>query len=408
MNILFITPYLPYPPISGGRLQTFLRIKNLKKIGHNVYLISIVDGDLSGRDVEDMKRYVTGLEVMRSRIDLSKLKYLFRKSLILEIFPYLSGFEEKIKSILKNKDIDITIYEGLGVAQYKRATNNIPSVIYEHNVEHEIVEQLVSYYRKYPLKLFKGEILRNIWLYVFGSREIDLARKFESVALSKFDLCITCSDRDADILKRMSGKTSILPIPWIIEIPEKINIPCKKDIYNLVFVGSMYWEPNKDAIMWFIKEVMPLLRESLKNIRLIVVGSFMSREIYKLNNNRDIFIRGFVKDISKVWLDTDIFIAPIRLGSGVNVKIIEAMSYGIPIITTSKGAEGLNASGGEHFLISDTPKEFFENIKCLIDNLEMRKSLSIKAREYISEYHEINKVIKIFEKALIDVSNRKA
>lgn len=412
MNILFITPYLPYPPISGGRLQTFLRITNLKKRGHNVYLISIVNRDLSRRDIEDFRRYVTGLELMKARIDLTKLRYLLRKSLILELFPYLSGFEEKIKSISKNRDIEIAIYEGIGVAQYKRATNNIPSIIYEHNVEHEIVEQMVSYYRKSPLKLLNGgfgEILRNIWLYIFGNREISLARKFELEALNGFDLCITCSDRDADILKRMNEKIPVLSIPWGIEMPKEFNIPNEKDIYNLVFVGSMHWEPNKDAIRWFIKKVMPLIRGRIKNknIRLIVVGSFMSKEIYRLNNGVDICVRGFIEDLSEVWLDTDIFIAPIRLGSGVNVKIIEAMSYGIPVVTTSKGAEGLKASAGEHFVLSNTPKEFAKSIKSLIDNLDMRRLLSIKAREYVFEHHEINKVMEIFEKNITALLNLK-
>ncbi len=404
MNILFITPYLPYPPISGGRLQTFLRIKNLKKRGHNVYLVSIVNHDLSRREVEDIRRYVTGIEVMKARIDLTKLKYLLRKSLILELFPYLFGFEEKIKSISKNRDIDIAIYEGIGVAQYKRATNNIPNIIYEHNVEHEIVEQMVSYYRKSPLNLFSGsagEILRNIWLYIFGDKETSLARKFEFEVLKDFDLCITCSDRDADILKRTVKEIPILSIPWVIEMPKEFNMPNEKDIYNLVFVGSMHWEPNKDAIIWFIKKVMPLIRESLKNIRLIVVGSFMNKEIYRLNNGVDICVKGFVKNLSEVWLNTDIFIAPIRLGSGVNVKIIEAMSYGIPVVTTSKGAEGLKVLAGEHFVLSNTPKEFAKSIKSLIDNLDMRRSLSIKAREYVLEHHEINKVIEIFEKILL-------
>jgi len=331
---------------------------------------------------------------------------LLKKSLFLELFPYISGFEIKIKSFIKNKKIDIAIYEGLGSAQYREATRNIPSILYEHNVEYEIVEQLVSSLRKSPIKILKGKMdekLRNLWLYIFSEKEKKLAKEFELNSLRKFDLFITCSDRDASVLKKDIKDTPHVTVPWCMEVPNEHRKPEKKDIYNLVFVGSMYWEPNRDAILWFVKEIFPFLREKVKKVRLLIVGSYPSMEIQRLNNNEDIIVKGFVPDIIKVWLETDIFIAPIRLGSGVNVKVIEAMSYGIPTVTTAKGAEGLNAIAGEHFLMTNTPDEFLDSVQYLIENIEVRESLGLKSREYVLKYHEIDKVMDLFEKVLTDV-----
>ena len=406
MNILFITPYLPYPPISGGRLQTFLRIKKLKERGQNVYLAAIAEFGVAKASVDGLKRYVTESEIVFARIDIRKLEYLLKKSLFLELFPYISGFEIKIKSFIKNKKIDIAIYEGLGSAQYREATRNIPSILYEHNVEYEIVEQLVSSLRKSPIKILKGKMdekLRNLWLYIFSEKEKKLAKEFELNSLRKFDLFITCSDRDASVLKKDVKDTPHVTVPWCMEVPNEHRKPEKKDIYNLVFVGSMYWEPNRDAILWFVKEIFPFLREKVKKVRLLIVGSYPSMEIQRLNNNEDIIVKGFVPDIIKVWLETDIFIAPIRLGSGVNVKVIEAMSYGIPTVTTAKGAEGLNAIAGEHFLMTNTPDEFLDSVQYLIENIEVRESLGLKSREYVLKYHEIDKVMDLFEKVLTDV-----
>lgn len=406
MNILFITPYLPYPPISGGRLQTFLRIKKLKERGHNVYLAAIAEFGAKEKDIRELRKYIKEMEVVPAQIDLAKLKFLLGKSLILELFSFQPGFEAAIKSFIKDKEIDVAVYEGIGSAQYREATRNIPSIIYEHNVEYEIIEQLVSSLKKSFSKIFQGNIdekLRNLWLYIFSEKEKKLAKEFELNSLRKFDLFITCSDRDASILKKDVKDTPHVTVPWCIEVPNRYHKPEKKDIYNLVFVGSMYWEPNRDAILWFAKEIFPLIQKKIGNIRLLIVGSYPSKEIQALNNNKDIVVKGFIEDISKVWLETDIFVAPIRLGSGVNVKVIEAMSYGIPVVTTAKGAEGLNAVHGEHFLIANTPGEFLDSIQYLIENIEVRESLGLKSREHVLKYHEIDKVMDLFEKVLTNV-----
>jgi glycosyltransferase involved in cell wall biosynthesis len=129
----------------------------------------------------------------------------------------------------------------------------------------------------------------------------------------------------------------------------------------------------------------------------------MSNGMHALDNKRDIIVTGFVPDTSKFLIDADIFVAPIRFGGGVKVKIIDAMSYGVPVITTTKGAEGLEARHGEHFLIADSPKEFVENIRLLIENVELRRSLGIKAREYVLEHHDINRGIELLEEYLLRV-----
>lgn len=405
MNVLFVTPYLPYPPISGGRLQTFLRLKYFKKRGHSVFLMTFaLEDECDG--ILELKGHIDDIKYVYPRTDLSKIKHLAKKSLLYEIFTYNRSFGENLKSFSEDREIDIAVFEGLGVAQYRDSIPGVPSVLYEHNVEYEIVDQLVSSLRRSPLMILNGKVdekLRNLWFFFFGEREKRLVRKFELNALKKFNLLITCSERDADILKKDLKDTPNLTIPWCVEIPDKFTKIANRRIYNLVFVGSMQWVPNRDAIIWFVKEVFPLIKRELNNIKLIIVGSYMSKDIQAFNNKEDIVVKGFVPDISKIWLETDIFIAPIRFGSGVNVKVIEAMSYGIPVITTSMGAEGIEAINGEHFIISNTPEEFLHDIKFLIKNPEIRKYIGGKARKYVLQYHSIDKVIDSFEDTLMDV-----
>jgi glycosyltransferase involved in cell wall biosynthesis len=403
MNILFVTPYLPYPPISGGRLQTFLRLLHLKKRGHSVFLLTFAQSEEEARILE-LKDILDDVRAIVSMSDFMKIRYLFRKSLLYEIFTYDRRFGEALRGYVYGRNVDVAVFEGLGVAHYRNAVPGIPCILYEHNVEHDLVDQLAM--RKTFLDILKGnrdEKMQDLYMCLFGRREKSLVRRLELRSLRGFDLFITCSDRDAAILKGDINNASHVTIPWCVEIPSKWHRPEEKDLYDLVFVGSMQWEPNKDAVLWFTKEVFPLVREKVRNVRLLIAGSHMSEAMHALDNKRDIIVTGFVPDISKFLLDTDIFAAPIRFGSGVKVKIIEAMSYGVPVITTTKGAEGLKACHGEHFLVADSPEEFVENIRLLVGNMELRRSLGMKAREYVSEHHDVNRVMELFEEQLLHV-----
>jgi glycosyltransferase involved in cell wall biosynthesis len=404
MNILFVTPYLPYPPISGGRIQTFLRLLYLKKKGHTVFLLTFAKSEEEVHILE-LKDILDDVCAVVPRSDFMKTRYLFRKSLLYEIFTYDRRFDEALKGYVHGRNVDIAVFEGLGIAHYRDVVSGIPSILYEHNVEHELVDQLAAM-RKSFSEILKGnwdEKVQDLYLCLFGRREKSLVRRLELRSLREFDLSITCSHRDAVILNGDSNDACQVTIPWCVEIPSKWHRPEKKNQYDLVFVGSMHWEPNRDAVLWFTKEVFPLIREKMKNVRLLIGGSYMSNGMHALDNKRDIIVTGFVPDTSKFLIDADIFVAPIRFGGGVKVKIIDAMSYGVPVITTTKGAEGLEARHGEHFLIADSPKEFVENIRLLIENVELRRSLGIKAREYVLEHHDINRGIELLEEYLLRV-----
>ena len=310
MNILFVTPYLPYPPISGGRLQTFLRLKHLRRRGHSIFLMTFAQAD-EYEDILKLKNYIDDVEYTCQEADFLKIVYLFRRSLLYEIFTFDRRFGEKLKNLVNDRRIAVAVFEGLGVARYRDSIPGIPSVLYEHNVEYEIVDQLVASLRRSPLTVLSGKIderLRNLWLFLFGEREKGLVRDFELKSLKEFDLFITCSERDAGILNKDVKDTPDLTIPWCVEIPDKFTKVVSKEIYNLVFVGSMQWEPNRNAVSWFVKEIFPFVKKELSNIRLVIAGSYMSEEIEAFNNDEDIIVKGFVTDISEVWLETDIFV----------------------------------------------------------------------------------------------------
>lgn len=402
MNVLFVTPYLPFPPVSGGRLQTFLRLKHLRDRGHAVFLMTLALQEESG-NIAELKKLIDDVGCLFVKPDLTKMKDLFRESLLYELFTLDRRFGEALSAFADRHAIDVAVFEGLGAAQYRDSISRIPSVLYEHNVEHEIAGQLEAYVRRSPLKLFgskPGEVMRNLYLWLFGKKETELVRVFEAGALEKFDRVVACSERDADILKKEAPAASIVAIPWAVRRPERYWQPREKGVRDLVFVGSMTWEPNRDAVLWFVNEIFPLLRKSRVKTRLLIAGSGMTGEVARLDNGSDIIVKGFVPDIAEFLLEADVFVAPLRLGSGVNVKVLEAMSYGLPVVTTPKGAEGIGTGGFGYFTVASTPKEFGYAVESLLRDPDSARAMGTKAREYISAHHDIDPVIAAFEEAL--------
>jgi glycosyltransferase involved in cell wall biosynthesis len=404
MNVLFVTPYLPFPPVSGGRLQTFLRMKHLRARGHAVFLMTLALQQDFG-NITELKKLIDDVGCVFVRPDLTKLKGLFRKSLLYEIFTLDRRFGKAASLFAGRNAIDVAVFEGLGTAQYRDWIPRIPSVLYQHNVEHEITGQLAAYVRRSPLKLVKGgagEVMRNLYLWFFGRKETELVRIFESGSLNKFDRVVACSERDADILRKEAPGTSIVTIPWAVRRPEGFWQPGEKGVRDLVFVGSMTWEPNRDAVLWFANEIFPLLRKSRVKTRLVIAGSGMTKEVACLDNGSDIIVKGFVPDIAGFLLDADVFVAPLRLGSGVNVKVLEAMACGLPVVTTPKGAEGIGTGDGGYFAVASTPEEFVHAVESLLRNRDSARSMGTKAREYIAAHHDIDAVIGAFEEVLSD------
>ena len=239
----------------------------MKERGHSVYLMSFALKK-EKNSIPGLARYLNDAEFFFAKRDYCKFRYLLRKSLLYEIFSYDRQFSRTLDVFARKNKIDVAVFEGLGVAQYRKVIADIPSVLSIQNVEHEIIEHLVSALKKSPSRILTGpldNILKNFYMYLFGKKEKELVRTCELASFLDFDLIMTCSDRDAAELAKGCGEVALVTIPWCIERPPAFSSPVRKDAYTLLFVGSMQWVPNRDAVEWFVREIFPLLKEQGKN-----------------------------------------------------------------------------------------------------------------------------------------------
>jgi glycosyltransferase involved in cell wall biosynthesis len=213
-------------------------------------------------------------------------------------------------------------------------------------------------------------------------REAESLRRLETRVGRAADLLWCGSAPDQELMARIAPAVPSIVVPTIHRLHERgLSFAERK---QLLFVGAFGHRPNEDAIHFFGREVMPLVRKSLPGIELLVVGSSAPTEFaeYAVSGVR---VLGFVPDLDPIISSCRVFIAPIRFGSGVNGKIGESLSYGLPVVTTTIGAEGWNFTNGKQVLIADTPADFAAAVIRLYEDPDLWGKLSDEGYRHIAE-----------------------
>lgn len=407
MKILFLTNLLPYPLDNGGKIKTYSTLKALTNAGHDIDLLCF-------REVNDEKnteclKNILGCkniyEVNHKLTTSIYLKYMMFIAIMSIFSKYSFGIykynsmkmKKLIISLLQNNNYDCVYYDHLQMFLYdnivRSKKHSIKSVLDEHNCEYLIMER--NYYN--TSNLFKKAFLKL---------ETFKLKKFEISALKSVNKVIFLSEEDKEEFSKLIDfniNTSIIPIG--IETPrEMIEYEYKDlDCVSILFVGTLSWAPNNDGLIWFLRNVAPKINEKCCEFRITVVGKNPSRELLDISERyKNMNITGYVESVIPFYREADFMIVPLFVGSGQRVKIIEGFSYGIPIISTTIGAEGLEYKEQENILIANNENEFLEKIN-MMKNGGLRKKLSKNAKTTFDKYYSINAVEQKIQNVISDL-----
>ena len=246
-------------------------------------------------------------------------------------------------------------------------------IIRTHNIEHQIWEQYAESATNPIKKWYLKRLARDL--------------KIEEISkLNLVDLLATISNTDAQTFKNLGINSPIVTIPVAMDAQNK-KIEFTGD--NIFFLGSMNWQPNSEAVESLVYSILPTLKITAPNVRLNLAGSFMNRK-FPSDRNRGIVNHGFVENSKDFMLTNGILVLPIRSGSGVRMKLLEALSLGIPVVTTSVGAQGINDFSTVS--IAETEDEFATKIAELLLSTEKQRVLSQKAFEYVAENYSTSTI----------------
>ena len=208
-------------------------------------------------------------------------------------------------------------------------------------------------------------------------------RKLERKLAQASDVVWCASPEDKQVMKREAPESKIEVVPTIHELRDSGK--AFEDRRDLLFIGNLAHRPNEDAVLFFLREVYPLVRKSLPTVRLDIIGDNPSDSI-KAYDSEDVRIRGYVPDVEPYLRNARVFVAPLRFGAGIKGKVGEAMAHGLPVVTTSIGAEGFGLTHELDVMIGDDPTSFAEGIQHLYLQKELWERVATNSRLQIKKH----------------------
>ncbi len=281
---------------------------------------------------------------------------------------------EKIREIIQEEHIDLVHVDMLPLSVYINEFENYPKILVNHNVESL---RLYRWFRAESNPV-KKTYLGIQWLKL---------RKFERSAMNKFDGCVVVSEVDKDLLLKMGVTSKLFVVPNGTDT--NFFKPNNRKVVgdSVLWVGHMDVHTNRDAVLYFWREIYPILKKKYPEVRMTFVGTAPPREIADAApKDGQVKATGFVDDIRPYIEEAAVMVVPIRIGSGTRLKILDAMAMGKAIVSTSVGCEGLNVNDGKDILIADDPKDFAGKVIELLERSDKRLALEKNAIELAKTY----------------------
>lgn len=387
MKILIVSLFLPMQKAkhAGGR-YVFELIRNLSQ-RHDVYLATRLE-EREVSELEHLKPFCSGIY---SRTYPSKEKRnIF--DLIRLIINYIS-FSLYADRLVKEGRFDLLQAEWTEAALLMRK-RDIPMVLDAHDVITKPAERMV--------KSSKGvRRLMHALKYMLVKRlELGIARRFDCI--------FTRSEYDRQYLLSMDGtlNVEIIPHPAGLDITGHTYTRGRDTI--LFLASYKYRKVNVDAALYFYHSVFPLVRREIPDTTFIIAGYGPPNELLVLQeNDPSVIVTGFVDDIDKCYKEAAVFVAPILVGGGIIVKILDAMAAGAPVVTTPYGNEGIGAVDGHDMLIADTPKIFALSVIRLLNDPSYANNIAENGQEFVRRNYSMPSIMHKIESAYSELMARK-
>lgn len=385
MKILVITTRVPYPLTDGGKIVTYNVIKYLALRGHNITLVCFNN---ENKKYHELEKYCK-LIIINKNLKTNYLGLFFNifSGIPYGISKYYSTIaKKKIYDLLKKNKYDIVHLDHLHTAYYGvfiENNFNLPVILQEHNVENIIMK-----------RFYKNQ--KNIFIKFYAYFQYKKLYKYESKICEIFDRCFMITKIDEKTIKNMNSNIKTSVVPAGVDTSYFYPLKFKEEEYSLVSVASMNWLPNIEAIEWFCKEILPLIKKKVQRIKLYIVGINPSNNIKSLASN-DVIVTGFVKDVRKYIAKGQVFIVPLKTGSGMRIKILNALAMGKAIVSTSIGCEGIDVTDRENIFIADSKEEFADKIIYLLNNKSERKRLGENGLKLVKKKYQWEKIVENIE-----------
>ena len=395
MRVLFLAHRIPYPPNKGDKIRAFHELRALGEAGHEVHLLTLVDakGDLAYRD--DIARFcssVAAVPLDRRLARLRALAHLAGATPLSVAYFASSALRRRVDALIRGDGVDAAFVYSSSMLQY------VPASLFPHTVV-DLVDADSEKWHDYAARArvpFK-------WIYALEFRRL---RQYEKRIVRAVAHTIVTTEREAAVL-RGSGAGEDVSLHAIVNgvdcdyfrpidaddisvgsvPPNERGFFTKRSPARLVFTGAMDYYANVDAVRYFVKRVLPLVRTAVPEVEFLIVGSNPSSEVRRLERSDGVRVTGTVRDVRPYVASSAACVLPLRIARGVQNKLLEAMASGRPVVATEEAIAALPLREGEHVLVGRTDHELADRIVMLLRDDALRRALGERARQFVLDNH---------------------
>lgn len=284
---------------------------------------------------------------------------------------------EAVKQRHEARPFDVVIAASLIMAEYALVLDEIPQILEEHN---SLTRWMMERYQSQRSIVDRARCWGSWYK----------TARFEKHLYERFDLVTMVSEKDASVARSLliDGQSPVKVLPNGVDCDyfrPNMNMLVRG---RLIYGGALAYEANYEAMEYFLRRVLPIIQKKRPDVHLHITGSFDGANIDLLSHDDHVSLTGLVEDIRTELAAAEVAIVPLLSGGGTRLKILEAMAMGVPVVSTSKGAEGLDVMAGKHLLIADNPADFSRSVLDLLEDFQLRQSLAKEGRRLVEECYD--------------------
>jgi sugar transferase (PEP-CTERM/EpsH1 system associated) len=382
MKILMINNDIPYPVTAGVHLRIYNLLRRIAA-EHKVWFVTFMERPDGEEGVARLREICQGVEVV-PRQQLSALarpidlaRYLLAGKPIDLRLNHSEALVEKIQQVTSQVDFDVVQIEHPEMMLYLEALParlQRKTVLMAHDIDFSKYQRLYKIESRFARKV-------RLWL------RSQMLRRWEPRYAARFRYYLTVSETDCRLLLAANPQIQCRVVPNGVDTKQYQCLPPHTGKPSLLFVGSMGYAPNVDAILYFHDEIYPAIQRAVPDVELWIVGTNPALAVKQLASP-SIHVTGQVEDVQPYYTRSSVCVVPLRAGGGTRLKIVEAMAFGRPVVSTTIGCEGLDVTSGENILIADQPAGFAAQVVRLLTDRILRDQLTQQARYLVETVYD--------------------
>ena len=386
MKIFVLLPRIPYPLEKGDKLRAFNQIKQLAKRNEIVLCALNDDPKVSEQDafhaLQPYCQSINFIRITKPQILLGLIRAFF-KGLPLQCgYFYNRKAARKIDALIANHKPDMLFGQLLRVAEYIRFKNTPKAIDYQ---------DIFSYGMKR-----RADIASFVTRPIYNMEYRRLCR-YEAAIFEDFDVKSIISEPDRDLFPH-ERRDEILIIPNGVD-HDYFKPQEREKQYDLVFTGNMSYPPNVNAVDYLANDILPIVWKTLPEVKLYIAGATPDPKVKKAASER-IIVSGWLDDIRDAYAHSRVFIAPMRIGTGLQNKLLEAMSMRLPAITSPLANASLGAKPNEEILVGSNPEEMAQHIITLLTDTKKAEQIAHAGYDFTNRVYDWGKATNILEHAM--------